>query len=185
MVVLQAAMEMDTIPARKMAMWSKGNSARHNQTSMTTFRAEMPEKLFKGDCVRIAAMETKPANSVWYYLPLALLLLIIGGAGLIYILATTAPSGGTRWAFFFLLFTALTGAAIPVMAFLNLRFPSRPPAGAWVVVRQSIWCGLYLPALAWLQAGRVLTLPMAVLLAAGLILIEFLLRLRERSQWKP
>ena len=74
---------------------------------------------------------------------------------------------------------------MPVMAFLNLRFPSTPPASAWVVVRQSLWCGLYIPTLAWLQAGRVLTLPMAVLLAAGLILIEFLLRLRERSQWKP
>ncbi len=145
----------------------------------------MPEKLFKGVCVRIASMETKTAYSVWYFLPISILLVVLGGAGLVYLLVTTAPSGGTRWAFFFLVFIALTGLAIPVMAFLNLRFPSKPPAGAWVVVRQAIWCGLYIPTLAWLQAGRVLTLPMAVLLAAGLILIEFLLRLRERSQWKP
>jgi len=145
----------------------------------------MPEKLFNPRCVRIASMETKTSHSVWYFLPLSLLLVIAGGAGLTYILVSTAPSGGTRWAFYFLIFTALTGAAMPVTAFLNLRFPSKPPANAWVVVRQAIWCGLYIPTLAWLQAGRVLTLPMAVLLAAGLILIEFLLRLRERSQWKP
>jgi hypothetical protein len=130
-------------------------------------------------------MDTKTSYSVWYFLPISLCLFLLGGAGLVYVLVSTTPSGGTRWAFFFLTFIALTGAAMPVMAFLNMRFPSSPPAGAWVIVRQSLWCGIYIPALAWLQAGRVLTLPMAVLLAAGLILIEFLLRLRERSQWKP
>ena len=39
--------------------------------------------------------------------------------------------------------------------------------------------------LAWLQIGRMLTLPLAVLLALGFLIIEYLLRLRERSQWKP
>jgi len=52
-------------------------------------------------------------------------------------------------------------------------------------VRQAIWVGIYFPTLLWLRIPRVVTLPLALLLAAGLILIEFLLRLRERSQWKP
>jgi hypothetical protein len=33
--------------------------------------------------------------------------------------------------------------------------------------------------------GRVLTLPLGVIIAAVLILIEVLLRLWERSRWKP
>ena len=54
-----------------------------------------------------------------------------------------------------------------------------------MIVRQAIWIGIYFPTLAWLRIGRVLNLSLALLLAAGLILIELLLRLRERSQWKP
>jgi hypothetical protein len=52
-------------------------------------------------------------------------------------------------------------------------------------LRQSLWIGIYGPTLAWLQIGRVLTVALTILLAIGLILIEVLLRLRERSQWKP
>jgi hypothetical protein len=40
-------------------------------------------------------------------------------------------------------------------------------------------------ALAWLQIGRVLTPSLAFLLAVGFVLIEWLLRLREKSQWNP
>ncbi len=80
---------------------------------------------------------------------------------------------------------ALTGMALPVAAFLNRRFPSLPPPTPGVILRQAIWFGIYLPTLAWLQIGRMLTLPLAVLLALGFLMIEYLLRLRERSQWKP
>jgi uncharacterized membrane protein YcjF (UPF0283 family) len=54
-----------------------------------------------------------------------------------------------------------------------------------VILRQSLWVGIYSTTLAWLQIGRVLTLPMALVLAIGLVIIEWLMRLRERSQWKP
>jgi hypothetical protein len=54
-----------------------------------------------------------------------------------------------------------------------------------MVIRESIWVGLYWTTLAWLQLGRVLNLALAILLAAGFIAIEILVRLRERSQWKP
>ena len=39
--------------------------------------------------------------------------------------------------------------------------------------------------MAWLQIGRVLTTPMVLLLIIGFVLIEYLLRLSEKSQWTP
>ena len=51
--------------------------------------------------------------------------------------------------------------------------------------QHAAWFAPRLPALAWLRIGRVLTPSMALLIAIGLILIESLLRLRERSRWKP
>ncbi|HOT53268.1 MAG TPA: hypothetical protein PLH68_04575 [Anaerolineaceae bacterium] len=46
--------------------------------------------------------------------------------------------------------------------------------------------GGYLCQLAGMAAhGQVLTLPLGVIIAAVLILIEVLLRLWERSRWKP
>lgn len=74
---------------------------------------------------------------------------------------------------------------LPVVAFLNNRFPSKPPVSAGVVVREALFVGIYFPTLAWLQLGRVLTPELILLLAVGLLAIEILLRLRERSQWKP
>jgi hypothetical protein len=52
-------------------------------------------------------------------------------------------------------------------------------------VRQAVWVGIYIPILLWLRIGRLVNPSLAILLAAGLILIEWLLRLRERSVWKP
>lgn len=146
----------------------------------------------------IPAMETKPplidkilADSKpepvkpWLFFPAALILLAIGAGGLYLVVTYTEPSGGTRWLFFFFGVLALTGFALPITAYLNRRFPSIPPPTPAVVVRQAIWIGIYIPILLWLRIGRVVNLSLAILLAAGLILIEWLLRLRERSMWKP
>jgi hypothetical protein len=119
------------------------------------------------------------------YLPAALILMVLGWGGLYYVTNYTEPSGGTRWLFFFTAVLALSGTALPITAFLNRRFPSNPPAGGAVITRQAVWAGIYLPILLWLRLGRVANVSLALLLAAGLILIEFLLRLRERSAWKP
>jgi hypothetical protein len=54
-----------------------------------------------------------------------------------------------------------------------------------VIVRQATWIGLLGATMAWLQIGRVLTTPMVVLLAIGFGLVEYLLRLGEKSQWEP
>ena len=118
-------------------------------------------------------------------MPTTVILMILGWGGLFAILTYTTPSGGTRWAFFFAGVLALTGTALPAVAYLNQRFPSTPPPTPLVIIRQAILIGIYLPTLAWLRIGRVLSPALALLLAVGLILIEWLLRLRERSQWKP
>jgi hypothetical protein len=123
--------------------------------------------------------------SITSILPASILLMALGWGGLAAVILKTSPNGGTRWAFFFTVVLGLTGTVLPVVAFLNRRFPSTPPASPATIVRQALWFGVYASTLAWLQVGRVLTPSLALLLAIGLILIELLLRLRERSQWKP
>jgi hypothetical protein len=130
-------------------------------------------------------MESNKTPKFSNFLPAAIILVISGLGGLYFIFNFTTPSGGTRWAFFFFSVLALTGFMLPVVSFLNLRFPSNPPASASVVIRQALWVGIYFPILAWLRIGRILTLAIALLLAAGFFLIEWLLRLREFSLWKP
>jgi hypothetical protein len=111
--------------------------------------------------------------------------MLVGWGAFILLVLFTEPSGGTRWAMFFSSMLAITGTVLPVVSFLNRRFPSVPPPTQAVIVRQAIWIGLYFPTLVWLQIGRVMNPSLALLLAVALLLIEGLLRLIERSLWKP
>lgn len=110
---------------------------------------------------------------------------MIGWGGLGAVVFFTLPTVGPRWLFFFLGVLALTGSALPFVAYLNRRFPSTPPVNSGVILRQSVWVGIYAATLAWLQIGRVLTPSLALVLALGFVIIEWLIRLREKSQWKP
>ena len=130
-------------------------------------------------------MEMPKITSIRPFLFIGLLLSLFGWVGLVYVILYTLPTLGPRWLFFFFLVMGMSGSSMPVIAFLHLRFPGNPPSAAGVVVRQSIWVGIYGGLLAWLQLGRVLDTPRAVFLAVGFILIEILVRLRERSQFKP
>ncbi|HEC61295.1 MAG TPA: hypothetical protein ENI27_03465 [bacterium] len=130
-------------------------------------------------------MDKSTSPPVTAFLPAAFILGVAGWAGLITVIVTTLPTVGPRWLFFFLSVIALTGTILPGVAFLNRRFPSTPPPTPNVILRQAIWVGVYVPTLTWLQIARVLTPAMALLLAVGFVLVEGLLRLRERSQWKP
>lgn len=130
-------------------------------------------------------MESSTSPPVRIFLPAAVILALVGWIGLAYVFIFTRPTVGPRWLFFFLSVLALTGTALPAVAFLNRRFPSTPPPTTAVILRQALWVGIYFPTLAWLQIGRVLTPALAMLLLLGFVLIEWLLRLRERSQWKP
>jgi hypothetical protein len=119
------------------------------------------------------------------YLPLSILLTVTGWLGLWLVIRGTVPTLGPRWLFFFLGVFALTGPALPVVYFLNKRFPSDPPVNGMVILRQALWVGVFGSTVAWLQLGRVLTTGLALILAGVFVLIEFLLRLFERSRWKP
>jgi hypothetical protein len=130
-------------------------------------------------------MESHASPAVSRFVPAALILALVGWAGLVYLFFFTLPTLGPRWLFFFLGVLALTGSFLPVVAFLNRRFPSTPPPTPVIILRQSLWIGIYGPTLAWLQIGRVLSPLLALLLAIGFILLEWLLRMREKSQWKP
>ncbi len=130
-------------------------------------------------------MNSQSTPPVKTFIPASIILAFLGWGGLYALINYTFPTVGPRWLFFFLSVLALTGTSLPVIAFLNQRFPTNPPVSSGVIVREAIWVGIYFPTLAWLQLGRVLTPALILLLAAGLIAIEVLLRLRERSQWKP
>jgi hypothetical protein len=130
-------------------------------------------------------MNTTQTPPVKIFLPTAIILAALGYGGLVILLFLSVPTVGPRWLFFFLVFMALTGTAMPFIAFLNHRFTSTPPATSIVILRQAILVGIYGATLAWLQIGRVLSGALAILLLIGLGLMEFLLRMRERSQWKP
>ena len=130
-------------------------------------------------------MNSKSSPPVSSFIPAAIILAVIGWGGLFGLLNFTLPTVIPQWFFFFLSVLALTGTVLPVVAFLNQRFPTNPPVSSGVVVREAIWVGIYFPTLAWLQLGRVLTPALILLLAIGFASIEVLLRLREQSQWKP
>jgi hypothetical protein len=130
-------------------------------------------------------MNTQTTPPVSVFLPTAIILALVGWGGLYYLVNNTFPTVGPRWLFFFLSVLAITGSVLPGIAFLNRRFPSRPPAVPGVILRQAIWFGVYGATLFWLQIERVLTPALAFLLAIGFVLIEVLLRMREQSQWKP
>jgi hypothetical protein len=110
---------------------------------------------------------------------------LTGWIGLFFLVQYTQPFLGPRWVFFFLLTMALSATALPVIFFLNLRFPSTPPVNAIVLIRQSIWFAIFFDLLAWLQLGRVLNGLLIGVLAIGIIVIENLIRLVERSRWHP
>jgi hypothetical protein len=109
----------------------------------------------------------------------------VGWLGLVYIIFGTDPELGFRWLFFFFVMLALSGTSLPVVAFLNRRFASHPPANEGVLLRQSIWFGLYASLLVWLQQGRILNPMIAFFLGIGLLLVEVFLRMGERARWQP
>jgi hypothetical protein len=119
------------------------------------------------------------------YLLSTLALILIGWGGVVALLYFSPPLIWARWGFFALGIMAFTGIALPVVYFINRRFPSEPPAEPNVIVRQALWAGVYVATLAWLQLGRLVTLYVILGLAGGLIAIEYFIRLREKANRIP
>lgn len=118
------------------------------------------------------------------YLASIIVLVVLGWGGLAALLYFSLPFVWARWGFFVLGVMAITGTSMPVVYFFNQRFPSDPPAESNVIVRQSIWVGVFFATLAWLQLGRLVTLYVILGLAGGLIAVEYFIRLREKANWK-
>lgn len=111
----------------------------------------------------------------------ALLLMAGAWGGLYVLILSRRPFVGERWLFFVLLFAAAAASAMPFVRYLNLRFTpihrTLPPGG--VLIRQSVWVGLFIVTCAWLQIPRALTLPTAFFLGVAFLVIEIFLRTRE------
>lgn len=120
-----------------------------------------------------------------HYVSPSLFLICVGWGGLALLVTQTLPYVWPRWGFFALWLIALTGTALPVAYFLNLRFAANPPVETTVIVREALWVGIFGATLAWLQLGRVVTLWVIIGLGGGLVAVEYLLRLRESARWRP
>lgn len=114
----------------------------------------------------------------------AVVMMVGGWYGLYQVVVQTLPLAFWRWVFFILLFVAVTGTALPFVRFLNIRFtpPHFEVVSGGIILRQSIWFGLYAVTCTWLLIPRVLNLPVAFFLALSFIVIEVYLRLRERAE---
>ncbi|HKZ86203.1 MAG TPA: hypothetical protein VJ793_21425 [Anaerolineae bacterium] len=130
----------------------------------------------------------------------ALVLLVGGAVGLYQVVTTTSPIAGEvagdlsgpayAESFFdspnvgnvalllFALFVTVLGGAWFVVRLLHWRFrPTHEPVKVW---RQSLWVALFVVVGAWLQSSRALTFALGVIIAAGFVLLEVYLNVRER-----
>ena len=113
----------------------------------------------------------------------ALILSAIGLVGLAFILITLEPTLWPRWLFYFFLTMSGTGIALPV-AFIIQRRLAKQYVPAKVLIREGLLFGIYLDLLAWLQIGRIATNLVVFLLAGGLILLEYFLRMAEKATFR-
>jgi hypothetical protein len=127
-----------------------------------------------------------PSSSTYRSLMIAAGVLTLSGwSGLALLITTSLPTVGPRWLFFFLLTLAATGTSLPFLWLLNRRFTTGRTATASILLRQALLVALFADFCIWLQINRSLSLPLAILIALGLFAMERLLRLIDRSQWRP
>ncbi|MDX2162090.1 MAG: hypothetical protein SF162_12250 [bacterium] len=120
----------------------------------------------------------------------AALMMAGGWVGLYLLVTTEIPRVGPRWLFFVLLHIAITGTVLPIVRYFNVRFTPvtqpLPPGG--VIVRQSVWIGLFVVTCAWLQMPRALNWGIAFFVALAFLVTEIFLRTREiafeRDRWR-
>jgi hypothetical protein len=112
----------------------------------------------------------------------SMILMAVGWVGLAALIIRLEPSiGAELWLLFILLQAAVTGTSIPIIRYFNIRLTRItdpvPPGG--VIVRQSVWVGLFVVICAWLQIQRGLSLPIAFFLGLVFVVLEVFLRARE------
>lgn len=130
-------------------------------------------------------MDPSPQLPFRPFLVAAVILFVLGAGFFALAVFALEPTVWPKWVFFFGGTLALTGVALPAAWFLNLRFPSEPPAGARVILRQAAWVGVFGGVFAWLSQEDLASLGILAGLGVGLFVIEYLIRMRERSLWRP
>lgn len=76
----------------------------------------------------------------------------------------------------------VTGLVLPLVYYLNKRFDSTSNSPSFLLVlRQSMWVGVWVAFCVWLQMNRTLGLAVALLVAAVLATFEVLLQVRTRA----
>jgi hypothetical protein len=130
-------------------------------------------------------MSEKPYSGYRSLVLAAIVMAVLGWLGLYMLTFATLPTVGPRWLFFFLWVLATTGTAIPFIWLLHRRFSTERQAPSSVLLRQSLWIGLFGSLCLWLQFNRTLTLSLAILLGVRFTVMEWFLGLVERSRWRP
>ncbi|HMN12120.1 MAG TPA: hypothetical protein PKD55_07330 [Bellilinea sp.] len=128
-----------------------------------------------------------PSSKLPSFLPFAFsgaMLFVVGMLGLVGLIDFTVPTLGPRWLFFFFAALAASGLGLIVFYFIHWRFPSGAVVPPMVIVREAILAAVYVDLLVWLQLGRVLSVPLAVGIAFGFVVIELAIRLTERSRFR-
>jgi hypothetical protein len=112
------------------------------------------------------------------YAILAAVLLWLGLWGVIQLPIT----GITRTLFLLVLAGAIATTAMPPVAYMNARFGRCNNERVFHArfVRQSIWLGLLVSVLGWLQMRRILSMTLALILIAVFVLTETFLLTRDR-----
>jgi len=105
--------------------------------------------------------------------------MLVGGAGIYLIINFSYPFLWQRWLLFGCLILFGTGISLPFITFINKVISSRHIAISSIIVRESIGFGVYLGFLLWLAIGKLFTLPLAVAFGLVLLIIEYLLRIRQ------
>lgn len=115
-----------------------------------------------------------------YIIP-TLILAAGGWGGLSLLLNFSYPTLWPRWSFYFLLIMASSGTAIPIVYLINKIYLPDKALLLKTVIRESVLIGIYPAILAWLNMGHVLDFTITVWLAVGIIVVEYLIRLRQSS----
>jgi hypothetical protein len=126
----------------------------------------------------------KPAFPAGLFL-MAGLFAVLGWGGVAAVIFLTLPFLGPRWVFFFSLFVAFTGTALPAVWYLNRRFTAERFPAESVLVREAIEAASLGVFLIWLQAGRMFTPFLGWIFFGAFLAVELLLRVYEHSRWSP
>jgi hypothetical protein len=110
---------------------------------------------------------------------------ILGIGGITFLLYFTKPTLEFRWLFFFLSLIGISGFSLPILSFLHQRFSDPDTVNQAVLLREAILIGFIGNLLAWLLIGDMLTFALFLLIIAGGVTIEYLIRLTEKAQWRP